>query len=99
MSRQGAIFTAGPPVVKESTGEDIAKEDLSGPDVALPSGVIPGVADDDAAALDDVRRYLSLLPVRRVVLSTGTPGDDGPRSPELLDIIPATTAGSTTSAG
>ncbi len=25
MSRQGAIFTAGPPVVKESTGEDISK--------------------------------------------------------------------------
>jgi acetyl-CoA carboxylase carboxyltransferase component len=28
MSAQGAIFTAGPPVVKESTGEDISKEDL-----------------------------------------------------------------------
>ena len=28
MSRQGAIFTAGPPVVKESTGEEISKEDL-----------------------------------------------------------------------
>lgn len=38
MSNQGAIFTAGPPVVKESTGEDISKEDLGGPDVALPSG-------------------------------------------------------------
>jgi methylmalonyl-CoA decarboxylase subunit alpha len=38
MSRQGAIFTAGPPVVKESTGEDISKEDLGGPNVALASG-------------------------------------------------------------
>src|ERR1700753_1247940 len=43
MSEQGAIFTAGPPVVKESTGEDISKEDLGGPDVALPSGVIQQV--------------------------------------------------------
>lgn len=59
MSRQGAIFTAGPPVVKESTGEDISKEDLGGPDVALPSGVIHNVAEDDEAVLDDVRRYLS----------------------------------------
>ena len=62
MSDQGAIFTAGPPVVKESTGEDISKEDLGGPDVALPSGVIHNVATDDAAVLDDVRRYLSYFP-------------------------------------
>src|SRR5246500_3437036 len=62
MSRQGAIFTAGPPVVKESTGEDISKEDLGGPDVALPSGVIHNVAQDDEAVLDDIRRYLSYFP-------------------------------------
>ena len=62
MSSQGAIFTAGPPVVKESTGEDISKEDLGGPDVALPSGVIHNVAEDDEAVLDDIRRYLSYFP-------------------------------------
>src|SRR5919107_2786370 len=52
MSRQGAIFTAGPPVVKESTGEEITKEDLGGPDVAVPSGLIHNVADTDEDALD-----------------------------------------------
>src|ERR1700753_2897273 len=62
MSEQGAIFTAGPPVVKESTGEDISKEDLGGPSVAFPSGVIHNVADDDEAVLDDIRRYLSYFP-------------------------------------
>ncbi|HET9877244.1 MAG TPA: carboxyl transferase domain-containing protein, partial [Mycobacterium sp.] len=62
MSAQGAIFTAGPPVVKESTGEDISKEDLGGPDIALPSGVIHNIAEDDEAVLDDVRRYLSYFP-------------------------------------
>ena len=62
MSDQGAIFTAGPPVVKESTGEDISKEDLGGPDVALPSGVIHNSATDDVAVLDDVRLYLSYFP-------------------------------------
>jgi len=45
MSRQGAIFTAGPPVVKESTGEDISKEDLGGPAVAVPGGVGYGGPD------------------------------------------------------
>src|SRR6201996_8444138 len=49
MSEQGAIFTAGPPVVKESTGEDISKEDLGGPGVAPPNGVIHNVAEDDEA--------------------------------------------------
>src|SRR5688500_5078806 len=28
MTRQAAIFTAGPPVVRESTGEDVSKEEL-----------------------------------------------------------------------
>ena len=47
MSAHGAIFTAGPPVVKESTGEDISKEDLGGPGVAPLSGVVHNLADDD----------------------------------------------------
>ena len=71
MSRQGAIFTAGPPVVKESTGEEISKEDLGGPDVALASGVIHNLAEDDEAVLDDIRRYLSYFPVERMVVSAG----------------------------
>lgn len=90
MSRQGAIFTAGPPVVKESTGEDISKEDLGGPDVALPSGVIHNVAEDDEAVLDDVRRYLSYFPPS--AWSYPSPQRSGaaadPRAtPELLDIV------------
>src|SRR4029077_5584843 len=62
MTRRGAIFTAGPPVVAESTGEIVTKEDLGGPDVATGTGVIPNVADSDDAALDLIRRYLSYFP-------------------------------------
>lgn len=90
MSRQGAIFTAGPPVVKESTGEDISKEDLGGPDVALPSGVIHNVAEDDEAVLDDVRRYLSYFPPSAWSYPASLPPDEDtePRAtPELLDIV------------
>ena len=90
MSRQGAIFTAGPPVVKESTGEDISKEDLGGPDVAVPSGVIHNVNEDDAAVLDDIRRYLSYFPSSAWSYPCALPPDDGtgPRdTPELLDIV------------
>jgi acetyl-CoA carboxylase carboxyltransferase component len=91
MSRQGAIFTAGPPVVKESTGEEITKEDLGGPSVALASGVVHNVADDDEAALDDIRRYLSYFPPSAWSYPPRLPPDEtaGPRpTPELLDIVP-----------
>ncbi|MFG1929320.1 acyl-CoA carboxylase subunit beta [Mycobacterium sp. NPDC048908] len=91
MSRQGAIFTAGPPVVKESTGEDISKEDLGGPSVALASGVIHNLAEDDEAVLDDIRRYLSYFPPSAWSYPTSLPEDEAaePRStPELVDIVP-----------
>jgi methylmalonyl-CoA decarboxylase subunit alpha len=90
MSAQGAIFTAGPPVVKESTGEDISKEDLGGPDVALPSGVIHNVAEDDEAVLDDIRRYLSYFPPSAWSYPSPLPADktSEPRqTPELLGIV------------
>src|SRR6201997_4743671 len=90
MSSQGAIFTAGPPVVKESTGEDISKEDLGGPDVALPSGVIHNVNEDDAAVLEDIRRYLSYFPSSAWSYPCALPPDEstGARdTPELLDVV------------
>jgi acetyl-CoA carboxylase carboxyltransferase component len=90
MSQQGAIFTAGPPVVKESTGEDISKEDLGGPGVALASGVIHNIADDDEAVLDDIRRYLSYFPPSAWSYPQAVPDSErsGPRpTPELLDIV------------
>lgn len=90
MSRHGTIFTAGPPVVKESTGEDISKEDLGGPDVALPSGVIHNVAEDDETVLDEIRRYLSYFPASAWSYPPGLPADEttAPRpTPELLNIV------------
>src|SRR3954447_10960054 len=62
MTSHAAIFTAGPPVVLESMGERITKEDLGGPAVALVSGLIHNGADDDQHALDQVRAYLSYMP-------------------------------------
>jgi acetyl-CoA carboxylase carboxyltransferase component len=91
MSTQGAIFTAGPPVVKESTGEDISKEDLGGPEVAIASGVIHNVAADDATVLDQIRRYLSYFPPSAWSYPPSRPAADctAPRStPELLEIVP-----------
>ncbi len=91
MSRHASIFTAGPPVVLESMGEEISKEDLGGPEVALASGLIHNVADDDAAALALVRTYLGYFPSSAWSYPASVRGgDDGPRAvPEILDIVPA----------
>src|SRR6476469_9091981 len=90
MSSQGAIFTAGPPVVKESTGEEITKEELGGPSVAALSGVIHNVGETDEAVIDDIKRYLSYFPPSAWSYPAPRPADDAsaPRpTPELLDIV------------
>ena len=90
MSAHGAIFTAGPPVVYESMGETVTKEDLGGPSVAVASGLIHNAAPDDAAALDLVRRYLTYFPSSAWSYPPDAVGGDvDPRLvPEMLDIVP-----------
>jgi acetyl-CoA carboxylase carboxyltransferase component len=90
MSRHAAIFTAGPPVVFESLGEQITKEDLGGPTVALTSGLIHNGAHDDQSALDLVRLYLSYFPTSAWSYPPDTRvGDLEPRFvPEMIDIVP-----------
>lgn len=94
MTDDGAVFTAGPPVVKESLGEDITKRDLGGPSVAVPSGLIHNVASDDETALDMLRVYLSFFPSSAWSYPPHLPAtqsaDQGFRSTdELLSIIPS----------
>jgi acetyl-CoA carboxylase carboxyltransferase component len=90
MSSHASIFTAGPPVVFESMGEQISKEDLGGPKVALASGLVHNGADDDQGALDLVRAYLRYFPTSAWSYPPHVAGgDDGPRLvSEILDIVP-----------
>jgi acetyl-CoA carboxylase carboxyltransferase component len=87
MSSHAAIFTAGPPVVRESLGESVTKEELGGASVAVASGLIHNAAPDDAAALDLVRRY---FPSSAWSYPPDAPGaDTGTRLvPEMLDLVP-----------
>jgi acetyl-CoA carboxylase carboxyltransferase component len=89
MTGLGAIFTAGPPVVKESTGEEISKEALGGPVIAVGSGLVHNLAADDADALDQIRSYLSYFPSSAWSYPPSAPGaGDGRETPELLDTVP-----------
>jgi acetyl-CoA carboxylase carboxyltransferase component len=89
MTADAAIFTAGPPVVKDSIGEDVTKEDLGGPGVAIASGLIHNLATDDADALDQVRDYLSYFGSSAWSYPPSATRVDGERPlDDLLTIIP-----------
>ena len=59
---QGTIFLGGPPLVKAATGEEVTAEELGGGDLhSRVSGVTDHLADDDADALDTLRRIAATL--------------------------------------
>jgi len=90
MSSHAAVFTAGPPVVLESLGESVTKEELGGPSVAIASGLIHNAAADDRAALDLVRRYLGYFPSSAWSYPPDAAGDDTEARlvPEMVDLVP-----------
>lgn len=94
MTSYGSVFTAGPPVVRESLGEEVTKEELGGPTIAVPSGLVHNVAVDDETALDMLRVYLSFFPSSAWGYAPHLPAsqsaDQGFRTTEeLLSIIPS----------
>ena len=90
MSSGASVFTAGPPVVAESLGETVTKEELGGPEIAVGSGLIHNVGKDDPATLDLVRLFLSYFPPSAWSYPPYAATDDTePRDvPELLEIVP-----------
>jgi len=63
VKEQGTIFLAGPPLVKEATGEEIDAETLGGGDTHTRlSGVADYLADNDDHALAITRRIIMHLP-------------------------------------
>jgi acetyl-CoA carboxylase carboxyltransferase component len=91
MTSDASIFTAGPPVVKASLGEEVSRHDLGGPAVAVASGLVHNVAADDRAVLDDIRTYLSYFPSSAWSLPPRRDGGDTGqrRLDDLLDVIPS----------
>ena len=58
----GQAFTAGPPVVKGSTGEDLSLEELGGTHIHTDSGVVERMVDSEQEAFEVIRAFLSYLP-------------------------------------
>ena len=90
MTETASIFAAGPPLVRSATGEDVTKEALGGPSVAIDSGgVVHNLVADDAEAIDLARRYLSHFPGNAWEPPPRREGPDvGRRRVGLLELIP-----------
>ena len=84
------VFVAGPKVVEQATGQAITKEDLGDERIQVKNGVIMNLAEDEADAIAQVRRFLSYLPANvweepPVI----TPEDDpGRREESLIGAVP-----------
>ncbi|MDQ1238233.1 MAG: 3-methylcrotonyl-CoA carboxylase beta subunit [Thermodesulfobacteriota bacterium] len=63
VTKTGAIFLGGPPLVKAATGEEVTAEELGGADVHCRlSGVSDYFAEDDADAIEILRSIVGILP-------------------------------------
>lgn len=84
------VFVAGPKVVEQATGRSITKEELGDERVQLKNGVIMNLAEDEADAIAQVRRFLSYLPSSVYELPPRTPSNDDPnrREEALLHLVP-----------
>ena len=87
---QAQLFTAGPPVVRAGTGEDLTTEELGGAEVHRTSGAVDRFVGSEVEAFEVVRAFLSYLPDSVFelppVLGTGDPDDR--RAESLLSAIP-----------
>ena len=91
MTESASIFAAGPPLVKSATGEDVTKEALGGPQVAVEAaGVVQNVVADDVGAIDLARRYLDYFPLNAWDRPPFRPGPHSGqrRLEDILDLIP-----------
>jgi len=90
VKNQGTIFLAGPPLVKEATGEVVTAEELGGGDVhCRTSGVVDHLANNDHHALQIARDAVARLNrCKPLLLDVKTPVDPAYPSDEIYGIVP-----------
>jgi acetyl-CoA carboxylase carboxyltransferase component len=86
----GQLFTAGPPVVRGGTGEDLTKEELGGAGVHRGNGTIERFADTEDDAFGVIRGFLSYLPgsVHEIPPRRTCADPAGRRDQELAAAVP-----------
>jgi acetyl-CoA carboxylase carboxyltransferase component len=86
----GQLFTAGPPVVRGGTGEDLTKEELGGVAVHARNGTIERFVRSEDEAFGLIRQFLSFLPDSVHELPPVAHADDPPdrREEALVTAVP-----------
>ena len=84
------VFVAGPAVVEAGMGEQVDKEQLGGWRVSTRSGAVDNVAETEADALAQIRRFLSYLPSSAWGLPQPVASEDpwDRREESLRDLVP-----------
>src|SRR5580700_4828208 len=77
MTRDSAMFVAGPPVVKR-LGQDLSKQELGGADIQTRAGGVDDAVDTEEEAFARTRRFLSYLPSSVFELPPTVPCYDDP---------------------
>jgi acetyl-CoA carboxylase carboxyltransferase component len=89
MTRDSAMFVAGPPVVKR-LGQDLSKQELGGADIQTRAGGVDDAVDTEEEAFARARRFLSYLPSSVFELPPTLPCTDDPERAEesLMKAVP-----------
>jgi acetyl-CoA carboxylase carboxyltransferase component len=89
MTKDSAMFVAGPPVVKR-LGQDLTKQELGGADIQTRAGGVDHAVDTEEEAFECARRFLSYLPSSVFELPPTLPRDDDPERAEesLIKAVP-----------
>ena len=87
---QAQVMAAGPHVVRQAYAQEVDKNDLGGHLVHRKSALVHNEAEDEADALDQVKRFLSYLPRSVYHLPPVTASQDDPWRADdwLKDAIP-----------
>ncbi|MDF1721059.1 MAG: carboxyl transferase domain-containing protein [Minwuia sp.] len=90
----GFLGMSGPPIVKVGIGQDFSAEEIGGIDMsARQTGQVDLVAEDEVAALESVRRFLSFMPTNAHEMPPQAPANPAPCSSdegarELASLVP-----------
>jgi acetyl-CoA carboxylase carboxyltransferase component len=90
MKRDSAIALSGPPVIRGAIGEDISNDELGGPAVAHEtSGSAHVVVDEEAEAIESVKRFLTYMPdAADLPAPVAPPAEPERDAEELLTLVP-----------
>jgi acetyl-CoA carboxylase carboxyltransferase component len=89
MTRESAMFVAGPPLVAR-LGQPMTKQELGGADIQTRAGAIDEMVDTEDEAFEKARRFLSYLPSSVHGLPPVTESHDDPERGDefLMKVIP-----------